>query len=77
VNLGFNRSASLADPERLLMGGGARIRHVRIAAAADLARRGVRALIRAAVAEGREARRLHEKASAEMTPGATVAQRGQ
>lgn len=54
VNLGFNRGVDLPDPERLLAGGGARIRHVRIAAAADLARPGVRALLRAAAAEGRE-----------------------
>jgi hypothetical protein len=30
VNLGFNRGASLLDPERILVGKGARIRHVRV-----------------------------------------------
>lgn len=53
VNLGFNRGADLPDPEGLLAGKGARIRHVRIDAPADLARTGVRALVRAAAAEGR------------------------
>jgi hypothetical protein len=53
VNLGFNRGVDLPDPERLLAGRGARIRHVRIGAPADLARGGVRALVRAAAAEGR------------------------
>ncbi len=52
VNLGFNLGAALADPERLLTGAGARIRHVRIASAAELARPGVRALVRAAAAQG-------------------------
>ncbi len=54
VNLGFNRGASLPDPERWLAGSGARIRHVRVTAVEDLTRAAVRALIRAAVAEGRE-----------------------
>ena len=53
VNLGFNRGATLSDPQRLLRGSGARIRHVKVAAAADLAQPGVRALVRAAAAEGR------------------------
>lgn len=53
VNLGFNRSAELPDPARLLVGSGARIRHVRIAAAADLRAPAVRALLRAAVRQGR------------------------
>jgi hypothetical protein len=54
VNLGFNRGAALSDPEGLLQGGGARIRHVRVTAREDVTRAGVRALIRAAAAEGRE-----------------------
>lgn len=53
VNLGFNQGARLADSERLLAGSGARIRHVRLAAAADLARPGVTRLLRAAVEQGR------------------------
>lgn len=54
VNLGFNRGAGLPDPERLLVGKGARIRHVRVSAAADLARPAVRSLLRAAVGQGRD-----------------------
>jgi len=53
VNLGFNRGAELPDPDRLLVGTGARIRHIRISAAADLRRPAVQRLIRAAVADGR------------------------
>jgi len=55
VNLGFNRGASLPDPERILVGKGARIRHVRIVAAADLERVGIRSLLRAAIAQDRDA----------------------
>ena len=54
VNLGFNRGVDLEDPEGLLAGSGARIRHVRVTAPADLTRPAVRALIRAAAEEGRE-----------------------
>jgi hypothetical protein len=54
VNLGFNRGATLADPEGLLVGSGARIRHVRIASAADLRAKALRSLVAAAVAQGRE-----------------------
>ena len=54
VNLGFNRGATLEDPEGRLVGTGARIRHVRIASEADLKERGLRALVLAAVAQGRE-----------------------
>jgi hypothetical protein len=53
VNLGFNRGAALADPERLLVGTGTNIRHIRIAALEDVERPGVRRLIRAAAEEGR------------------------
>lgn len=55
VNLGFNRGASLLDPDRILVGRGARIRHARIASAADLAKPAIRALLRAAVQQGRDA----------------------
>lgn len=54
VNLGFNHGAALDDPEGLLVGSGARIRHVRVAQAATLRAKGVRALLAAAVAQGRE-----------------------
>jgi len=53
VNLGFNRGAGLADPERLLAGTGTSIRHIRIATVGDLRRPGVRSLVRAAVKQGR------------------------
>jgi hypothetical protein len=53
VNLGFNRGRRLPDPERLLQGTGASIRHVRIASPADLERAGVKRLIAAAAEEGR------------------------
>jgi hypothetical protein len=53
VNLGFNRGATLPDPEGLLAGSGRSIRHVRIATIADLKRPGVRRLLRTAVDEGR------------------------
>ena len=50
VNLGFNFGALLPDPEGLLRGEGKLIRHVRIAQATDLNARGVRDLVRAAIA---------------------------
>jgi hypothetical protein len=53
VNLGFNRGAMLTDPERLLVGTGAKIRHIRIATVNDLKRHGIQELLRAAVEEGR------------------------
>jgi len=53
VNLGFNRGAELTDPEALLAGSGANIRHVRIADVADLERPGLARLVRAAVQQGR------------------------
>jgi hypothetical protein len=53
VNLGFNRGSDLPDPDGVLGGTGARIRHVRIAKAGDLAAPAVRALLAAAAAQGR------------------------
>lgn len=53
VNLGFNRGTELADPERLLAGSGARIRHVRITGVEALDRPALRALLAAAVDQGR------------------------
>jgi len=49
VNLGFNRGVLLPDPEQLLHGTGRWTRHVRIAQPADLKRRGLKALVKAAV----------------------------
>lgn len=53
VNLGFNRGAGLADPERLLVGSGTSIRHIRISASGDLRPPAVQELLRAAVEQGR------------------------
>lgn len=53
VNLGFNRGAGLPDPERILVGRGARIRHVRVSASKDLEPTALRSLLRAAVEQGR------------------------
>jgi len=53
VNLGFNRGAELPDPHGILAGSGARIRHVRVSAAADLRAPALRVLLRAAVRQGR------------------------
>ena len=54
VNFGFNRGAELPDPSGILQGRGARIRHVRIQAVADLDAPPLVTLLHAAVAEGRE-----------------------
>ena len=55
VNLGFFRGASLSDPEGLLEGKGARMRHVKIRTIADADRDGVHDLVAAALAERRAA----------------------
>ena len=54
VNVGFNRGAELPDPSGLLVGSGARIRHVRIDSPAALRSKALVRLIRAAVAQGRK-----------------------
>lgn len=51
VNLGFYRGTSLTDPEKLLEGTGARMRHVKMRKVEDVERPGVRGLIREACAE--------------------------
>ena len=51
VNLGFYRGTSLTDPEKLLEGTGARMRHVKMRSVEDVNRPGVRELIREACAE--------------------------
>ena len=53
VNLGFNKGARLADPERLLVGSGTHIRHVRISDLETLQHPGVTRLVAAAVAHAR------------------------
>jgi hypothetical protein len=50
VNLGFYCGAELPDPKKLLQGDGKRIRHIRIASHADVARQHVRAFLCEAVA---------------------------
>ncbi len=51
VNLGFYQGASLPDPERLLEGTGAKMRHVKIRTLEDASRSDVRTLVEAALAE--------------------------
>ncbi len=58
VNLGFFQGASLNDPDGLLEGSGAKMRHVKIRAIADADRPEVRELLAAAVAERKQA--LHK-----------------
>ena len=55
VNLGFYRGRMLTDPEKLLEGTGARMRHVKMRTVEDVERPGVRGLIREACAERRAA----------------------
>ncbi|MCY4092762.1 MAG: DUF1801 domain-containing protein [Caldilineaceae bacterium] len=50
VNLGFYAGAELPDPEELLEGTGAKMRHVKIRTLQDTERAAVPALIRAALA---------------------------
>ena len=49
VNLGFNRGALLADPNRLLSGNGKLIRHITIRSEDDLNRPFVRRFLQAAI----------------------------
>lgn len=53
VNLGFYRGASLADPEGLLEGTGAAMRHVKVRSLQDVERVEVRDLLTAALTERR------------------------
>lgn len=53
VNLGFYQGAVLPDPEQLLEGTGARLRHVKIRSIADAGQTAVRDLLVAALAERR------------------------
>lgn len=53
VNLGFNRGVELDDPDSMLKGTGKLIRHVRINSLADLKKKPVKGLIRAAVKQGK------------------------
>ena len=57
VNLGFYHGVDLPDPEALLEGSGARLRHVKVRSREDVDRAAVRALIEGAVAERRKTSR--------------------
>jgi hypothetical protein len=52
VTLFFLHGARLADPKKLLKGGGARVRHIVLRAAADIGSKDIEALIRAALKLG-------------------------
>jgi len=49
VNLGFYQGVELADPEGLLEGTGARMRHVKVRSPDDVARSAVRTLVEGAL----------------------------
>lgn len=51
VNLGFFRGAALEDPDGLLEGTGAKMRHVKIRSLAEADRPALRSLIKAAITE--------------------------
>ena len=53
VGLAFYRGATLPDPHRILLGSGSQNRFIRLESAATLARPEVKALIAAAVAQGK------------------------
>lgn len=55
VNLGFYQGVGLADPEGLLEGTGAKMRHVKIRSLDDAHRPAIRTLIQSAVARRRDA----------------------
>ena len=57
VNLGFFQGASMMDPQGLLEGTGARLRHVKLRTVADTEQPGVRALVEEACAERKAASR--------------------
>ena len=54
VNLGFYQGVDLADPETLLEGTGARLRHVKMRSLEDVHHSAVRGLIENALAERRK-----------------------
>lgn len=57
VNLGFFQGASLKDPQGLLEGTGAKLRHIKLRTVADTEQPGVRALVEEAHAERKAALR--------------------
>ena len=55
VNLGFYKGADLKDPKNLMEGTGAKMRHVKIRSIEDADQPGIRALIKDALKERRQA----------------------
>lgn len=55
INLGFYQGAGLPDPDGLLEGTGKKLRHVKIRDAGEVDDQGIIALIRAALAERKQA----------------------
>ncbi len=53
VNLGFARGTSLPDPEKLLVGTGKRARHIKFKTPDEIDHPAVRALLDAALAQGK------------------------
>lgn len=53
VNLGFNRGADLADPQKILQGKGSQVRHITIHDNSDLAGSYIKSLVRAAITNAR------------------------
>lgn len=53
VNLGFNRGASLLDPDGMLEGSGTSIRHIRLTKSSELSDPALQALLHSAALEGR------------------------
>lgn len=60
VNLGFYKGTDLPDPEALLEGTGARMRHVKIRSLDDARRPAVRTLVAAAYAERKDTLQLKD-----------------
>ena len=55
VNLGFYHGVALMDPAGLLEGAGKRLRHIKIKSVADVAKKEIRTLLKAALLERKNA----------------------
>ncbi len=55
VNLGFYHGVALKDPAGLLEGAGKRLRHIKIKSVADVAKKEIRTLLKAALLERKNA----------------------
>lgn len=73
VNLGFNRGALLADPDRVLEGSGKLIRHIRIENHEDLDRPLVRRFLRLAIEQ--VGGPSHATSAKKLTPAAKPARK--